>query len=143
LHEKKKKDDDEDILRSVGKTVLEDILNDFIRIGKRLDSVKSHITTIRSNFEARLASKNGEEQEKTNKAINWMTTFGVCVLPMNLVSGFFGMNVCCFSLFHFSQPSSSFFTLLLSMPPFTLYQVPVPMQGSILRQFFARQIHGI
>jgi Mg2+ and Co2+ transporter CorA len=142
LRDKKKKiakTDDEDILRSIGKTVLQDILADFIRIGKRLDSEKSHITTIRSNFESRLASKNGEEQEKTNKAINWMTTFGVCVLPMNLVAGFFGMNVCFFSLSHISLPSSSLFLLLLFIPSFTLYQVPVPMQGSILDSFLQDQ----
>jgi Mg2+ and Co2+ transporter CorA len=119
------KPDDEDILRSVGKTVLEDISADFIRIGKRLDSVKSHITTIRSNFESRLASKNGEEQEKTNKAINWMTTFGVCVLPMNLVAGFFGMNVCFFSLSHISLPSSSFFLYPLSRCTRSRYQCKV------------------
>jgi Mg2+ and Co2+ transporter CorA len=82
-----------DLLDDIQKHVLKEILTDFNRICKRLDSVKSHISTIRSNFEARIASKQGEEQQKTNKMIDSMTKFGVCVVPMNLTASFFGMNV--------------------------------------------------
>jgi hypothetical protein len=82
-----------DLLHCISLPVLEDIEDGFKRVGHRLNAVERQIHTIRNNFEARISSKNGEEQAKTNEAITWMTRLSIVVMPMNVVAGFFGMNV--------------------------------------------------
>ena len=82
-----------DLLQCIEREVLEGFCDDFRGILRRLEVVKSQIQTIKESFEARLASKTSEDQAKLNMAINWMTRLTIVVMPMNLIAGFFGMNV--------------------------------------------------
>ena len=81
------------LLRSIEIAELEDFFESYQRISSRLDAVISQIQTIRSNFEALLASHNSQTQAKLATQFNWLTRFSTAFLPMNLVAGFFGMNV--------------------------------------------------
>ena len=81
------------LLRSIEIAELEDFFESYERISSRLDAVISQIQTIRSNFEALLASHNSQTQAKLATQFNWLTRFSTAFLPMNLVAGFFGMNV--------------------------------------------------
>lgn len=82
-----------DLLHSIDRAHLESFRDDFKVILRRLEVVKTQIQTIKQSFEARLASKSSEDQENLNTSINWMTRLSIVVMPMNLVAGFFGMNV--------------------------------------------------
>ncbi len=82
-----------DLLQCIELEVLVGFRDDFRGILRRLEVVKSQIQTIKESFEARLASKTSEDQAKLNTAINWMTRLTIVVMPMNLIAGFFGMNV--------------------------------------------------
>jgi Mg2+ and Co2+ transporter CorA len=82
-----------DLLHSIDRAHLESFRDDFKVILRRLEVVKTQIQTIKQSFEARLASKSSEDQAKLNTSINWMTRLSIVVMPMNLVAGFFGMNV--------------------------------------------------
>jgi Mg2+ and Co2+ transporter CorA len=81
------------LLRSIEIAELEDFFESYESISSRLDAVISQIRTIRSNFEALLASHNSQTQAKLATQFNWLTRFSTALLPMNLVAGFFGMNV--------------------------------------------------
>jgi Mg2+ and Co2+ transporter CorA len=82
-----------DLLHSIDRSHLESFRDDFRVILRRLEVVETQIQTIKQSFEARLASKSSEDQAKLNTSINWMTRLTIVVMPMNLVAGFFGMNV--------------------------------------------------
>jgi hypothetical protein len=82
-----------DLLHSIDRAYLEGFRDDFRVILRRLEVVKTQIQTIKQSFEARLASKSSEDQAKLNTSINWMTRLSIVVMPMNLIAGFFGMNV--------------------------------------------------
>ena len=82
-----------DLLHSIDRAHLEGFCDDFRVILRRLEVVKTQIQTIKQSFEARLASKSSEDQANLNTSINWMTRLSIVVMPMNLISGFFGMNV--------------------------------------------------
>jgi hypothetical protein len=83
----------ENLLHSIDRAHLEGFCDDFRVILRRLEVVKTQIQTIKQSFEARLASKSSEDQANLNTSINWMTRLSIVVMPMNLISGFFGMNV--------------------------------------------------
>jgi Mg2+ and Co2+ transporter CorA len=82
-----------DLLHSIDRAHLEGFYDDFKVILRRLEVVKTQIQTIKQSFEARLASKSSEDQANLNTSINWMTRLSIVVMPMNLIAGFFGMNV--------------------------------------------------
>jgi Mg2+ and Co2+ transporter CorA len=82
-----------DLLHSIDRAHLESFRDDFRVILRRLEVVKTQIQTIKQSFEARLASKSSEDQAKLNTSIDWMTRLIIVVMPMNLIAGFFGMNV--------------------------------------------------
>ena len=82
-----------DLLHSIDLAHLKGFCDDFRVILRRLEAVKTQIQTIKQSFEARLASKSSEDQAKLNTSINWMTRLSIVVMPMNLIAGFFGMNV--------------------------------------------------
>jgi Mg2+ and Co2+ transporter CorA len=81
------------LLRSIELAELEDFKASYKSISKRLDAVRSQIHTIRSNFEALLASHNSRTQAKLTTQFNWISRFSISFLPMNLVAALFGMNV--------------------------------------------------
>ncbi len=81
------------LLRSISYSELEKISKSYKNIFQRLHCVQEQIHTIRSNFEALLASHNSKSQEKLTAQINWMSRFTTAALPMNVIAGFFGMNV--------------------------------------------------
>jgi Mg2+ and Co2+ transporter CorA len=81
------------LLRSIELAELEDFKASYKSISKRLDAVQSQIHTIRSNFEALLASHNSRTQAKLTTQFNWISRFSISFLPMNLVAALFGMNV--------------------------------------------------
>ena len=82
-----------DLLAFIELDVLKAVHEDFKVIAKRLDNAKLQIEAIKKTFDARLASKAGEEQSQLNDAVSWMTRITIIVMPMNLIAGFFGMNV--------------------------------------------------
>ena len=82
-----------DLLAFISHKHIETVLEDCQVIAARLNNVKSQIQVIKQTFDARLSSKTSEDQEKLNAAVSWMTRITVIVMPMNLIAGFFGMNV--------------------------------------------------
>ena len=98
LLDRKKQEIDEtkwtpQLLRSISYPELEKFSKSYKNIFQRLHCVQGKIHTIRSNFEALLASHNSKSQEKLTAQINWMSRFTTAALPMNVIAGFFGMNV--------------------------------------------------
>ncbi len=91
--ESKKRGETCQVLRGIHKTDLNLFLDSYTRILQRLEAVQTQIQTIRSNFEALLASQNSETQANLSKDLNWMNRITLAVLPMNVVAGFFGMNL--------------------------------------------------
>jgi hypothetical protein len=82
-----------DLLAFISRKHIETVLEDCQVIATRLNNVKLQIQVIKQTFDARLSSKTSEDQEKLNAAVSWMTRITVIVMPMNLIAGFFGMNV--------------------------------------------------
>jgi len=94
IQSKKSKEEQScNMLHFISDTELTGFLHKYKRINERLIAAKHQIQTIRSNFEVHLASQNSEKQVEQTNQLNWMTRITVAVLPMNLVAGFFGMNV--------------------------------------------------
>ena len=56
------------------------------------DSVLSLLSRAHSNYLAQINIRMNERQEKTSDILGKLTVLGTIVLPMNVVTGIWGMN---------------------------------------------------